>query len=143
VLVFGRNSPLTTFVHTWSCHTVSHRESYELLTDSGASFCSRLGHIINMAEQAYLCSCIMAATATDIGLSVLVHAALRTRIAMGMMPVVAIPASLASILITSPHPGHEPQPWLVTRARPKDRNRRKTLSTVATNQKPGKRHASA
>jgi hypothetical protein len=105
VLVFGQNSPLTTtFVHTWSRHTVSHRESYELFTDSGLSFCSRLGHIIDMAKQAYLCSCITAATTLDIDLSVLDHAALRTGIAMGMMPVVAIPASLASILITSPHP---------------------------------------
>jgi hypothetical protein len=108
VLVFGRNSPLTTFIHTWSRHTVSHRESYELLTDADASFCSRLGHIIDMAEQAYLCSCITAAATTDIDLSVLDHAALRTGIAMGMMPAVAIPASLASILITSPHPRSRP-----------------------------------
>jgi hypothetical protein len=59
---------------------------------------------MDIAEQAYLCSCITAATATGIDLSVLDHAALRAVIAMGMMPVVAIPASLASILITSPHP---------------------------------------
>jgi hypothetical protein len=104
VLVFGRNSLLMTFVHTWSRHTVSHRESYQLLTDANASFCSRLGHIIDMAEQAYLCSCITAAVTTDISLSVLDHAALRTGIAMGMMSAVANPTSLASIIITLPHP---------------------------------------
>jgi hypothetical protein len=103
VLVFGRTSSLATFIHTWSCHMVSHRESYELLTDADASFCSRLGHIIDMAEQAYLCSCITAATTADINLSVLDHSALRTGIAMGMMPSVAIPASLAPILLTTPH----------------------------------------
>jgi hypothetical protein len=144
VLVFVQNSPLTAFIHTWSRHTVSHRESYKLLMDANASFCSRLGHIIDMAKQAYLCSCITAASTTmDIDLSVLDHAALHTGIAMGMMPGVAIPASHASIIITSPHPWSPAHPWLATRARPKDRNPRKTPSTVATNRKPRKRHASA
>ena len=40
VLVFGRASPLTTYIKTWSRHTVTHRKSYELLTDADASFCS-------------------------------------------------------------------------------------------------------
>jgi hypothetical protein len=104
VLVFGRNSPLTTFLRTWSRHTVSHRESYELLTNADASFCSRVSHIIDMAEQAFLCSCITPATTNDIDQSVLDQSALRTGISMGMMPAVAIPASLASILLPSPTP---------------------------------------
>jgi hypothetical protein len=98
VLAFGRNSPLTTFLRTWSCHTVSHRESYKLLTNADPSFCSRIGHIINMAGQVFLCSCITSSTTLDIDQSVLDHASLRTGISMGMMPAVAIPASLASIL---------------------------------------------
>jgi hypothetical protein len=97
-LVFGKNPPLTTFLRTWSRHTVSHHESYELLTNADPSFCSRAGHIIDMAEQAFLCSCITASTTLDIDQSVLNHASLRTGISMGMMPAVAIPASLASIL---------------------------------------------
>jgi hypothetical protein len=101
VLVFGRFSPLTTFLRTWSRHTVSHRESYELLTNVDPSFYSRVGHIIDMAKQAFLCSCITASMTLDIDQSVLDHASLRTGISMGMMPAVAIPASLASILPSS------------------------------------------
>jgi hypothetical protein len=104
VLVFGRNSPLTTFLRTWSRHTVSHQESYELLTNADASFCSRVSHIIDMAEQAFLCSCITSATTNDIDQSVLDHSALRTGISMGMMPAVAIHASLALILLPLPTP---------------------------------------
>jgi hypothetical protein len=101
VLAFGQNSPLTTFLRTWSHHIVSHRESYELLTNADPSFCSSIGHIIDMAEQAFLCSCITSSTMLDIDQSVLDHASLRTGISLGMMPAVAIPASLASILPSS------------------------------------------
>jgi hypothetical protein len=108
VLVFGRNLPLTTFHHIWSRHTVYHCESYELLTDAAASFCSRAGHIIDMAKQAYPCSCIMAATTTYIDMSVLDHYPLRMGITMGMMPAIDIPTSLASILLMLPNPWSEP-----------------------------------
>jgi hypothetical protein len=108
VLVFGRNSPLTTFLHTWSRHTVSYRESYELLTAADASFCSRVGHIIDMAEQAFLSSCITAEKTSDIDASVLDHSALRTGISMGMMPAIAIPATLSAMILTPP--AHRPRP---------------------------------
>jgi hypothetical protein len=100
VLVFGRDSPLTKFLHTWSRHTVAHRESYELLTDADASFCSRVGHIIDMAEQAFLSSCITAEKTSDIDVGVLDHSFLRTGISMGMMPAIAIPATLSSMIVT-------------------------------------------
>jgi hypothetical protein len=101
VLVFGRNSPLTTFLRTWSRLTVSHRESYELLTNADPSFCGRVRHIINKACQAFLCSCITSATTNDIDQRVLDHSSLLTNISMGMMPSVAIPASLACIPLPS------------------------------------------
>jgi hypothetical protein len=87
---------------------VSHRESYELLTNADPSFCSRLGHIIDMAEQAFLCSCITASTTAKIDVSVLDHSALRTGISMGMMPAVAIPLGLATILIADHPTCHRP-----------------------------------
>jgi hypothetical protein len=132
VLVFGRNSPLTTFLHTWSRHTVSYRESYELLTDADASFCSRVGHIIDMAEQAFLSSCITAEKTSDVDLSVLDHSALRTGISMGMMPAIAIPATLSSMILAPPgnrqrpspaNPTDEPPPKRAKAPRERERDR--------------------
>jgi hypothetical protein len=53
-----------------------------------------------MAEQAFLSSCITAEKTTDIDMGVLDHSFLRTRISMGMMPAIAIPATLSSMLVT-------------------------------------------
>lgn len=102
VLVFGRLSPLSTFIQTWSRHTVTARESYELLSDADPSFCSRVGHIIDMAEQAYFSSCIEAATTLDIDTSMLDHSTLRSNITMGMMPAIVIPRSLAAMVLQNP-----------------------------------------
>jgi hypothetical protein len=102
VLVFGRLSPLSTFIQTWSRHTVTARESYELLSDADPSFCSRVGHIIDMAEQAYFSSCIEAATTLDIDSGMLDHTTLRSHITMGMMPAIVIPRSLAAMVNQSP-----------------------------------------
>jgi hypothetical protein len=62
--------------------TVSHCKGYKLLLmDADASFCSCTGHIIDMATQAYLCSCIMVGAMTDISMSILDYSTLQTGMA--------------------------------------------------------------
>ena len=78
---------------------MTSRESYELLSDADPSFCSRVGHIIDMAEQAYFSSCIEAVTTLDIDTSMLDHSTLWSNITMGMMPAIVIPRSLATMVL--------------------------------------------
>jgi hypothetical protein len=103
VLVFGHLSPLSAFIQTWSRHTVTARKLYELLSDADPSFCSRVGHIIDMAEQAYFSSsCIKAATTLNIDTTMLDHSSLRSHITMGMMPAIVIPRALAAMVLQTP-----------------------------------------
>jgi hypothetical protein len=56
-----------------------------------------------MAEQAFLSSYIMAAQTSNIDVSVLDCSFFRTGISMGMMPAIAIPATLLSMIQAAPH----------------------------------------
>jgi hypothetical protein len=143
VLVFGRDSPLTQFLHTWSPHTVAYRESYELLTDADASFCSRVGHIIDMAEQAFLSSCITAEKTSDVDRSVLDHSSLRTGISMGMMPAIAIPSTLSSMIVASPPPSSRPRPPASTHDEPASKRPKAPPSREREREKPAEREAPA
>jgi hypothetical protein len=63
-----------------------------------------------MAEQAFLSSCITAEKTSDVDITVLDHSALRTGISMGMMPAIAIPATLSSMILLTPSPRHRAPP---------------------------------
>lgn len=148
VLVFGKASPLSRCLQLWSQHTVSHRESYELLTDADPSFCSRVGHIIDMAEQAFLSSCITAEKTSDIDATVLDHTSLRTGISMGMMPAIAIPSSLLAMIVTPmanrprapAAPGDEPAPKRLKRdAKEKDKEKDRDKRRDGGQESPNKR----
>jgi hypothetical protein len=93
LVVVGQDSPLTKFLHTWSRHKVTHHELYELLADVDTSFCSQFSHIIDMAEQAFLSSCITATKTSDIDMDLLDHTFLHTGISMEMMSAITIPAT--------------------------------------------------
>ena len=100
VLVFGDLSPLVTRLQGWSSHIREHREAYELLSSADITFCTQIGQLWDMSEQAYLQDCMSNDKATAIDVTILDHTDTQRQIAMGIGPCITLPANLAAQLST-------------------------------------------
>ena len=100
LLLFGPGSPLVLKLQVWSRVIAEHRESFELLASADHTFCSQVGQLWDMSEQAFLQNCIAADTPADIDRNCLDHSMFQRQITMGIAPSITLPSSLATLLGT-------------------------------------------